>query len=74
MTTKRKVSVSLDRELVQELEQSDETLSAQMNVALRAELERRRRYRLLAEMLDRLDEEHGRIDTKLVDKYVALLQ
>jgi len=34
MTTKRKVSVSLDRELVRELEQSDETLSAQMNVAL----------------------------------------
>jgi len=45
-----------------------------MNVALRAELDRRRRYRLLAEMLDRLDKEHGPIDAKLVDKYGALLQ
>lgn len=74
MTTKRKVSVSLDDDLVAELEASGETLSAQVNHALRIELERRRRHRLLAELLAGLDEEHGPVDPVLIEKYVALLQ
>lgn len=74
MTSKRKISVSLDEELVAELESSDEALSAQVNDALKAELARRRRHRLLEELLDELDARHGPVDRELVDKYVALLR
>lgn len=72
-TTKRKVSVSLDEDLVAELEAGGDTLSAQVNDALRHELERRRRHRLLGEMLDDLDAADGPVDEKLVAKYVELL-
>lgn len=73
-TAKRKVSVSLDEDLVEELKREDPCLSAQVNQALRAELERRRRDRLLVEPLDRLDTEHGPVDESLVEKYVGLLR
>ena len=72
-TTKRKVSISLDEDLVEELEREDQGLSTQVNVAVRAELERRRRHRLLAELLDQLDAEHGPVDESLVEKYAGLL-
>ena len=71
---KRKVSVSLDEDLVEELEREDQGLSAQVNQALRAELERRRRHRLLGELLDRLDAEHGPVDESLIEKYTDLLR
>jgi antitoxin CcdA len=71
--SKRKVSVSLDEDLVEELERQEEGLSAQVNVAVRAELERRRRNRLLSEMLDQLDVEHGPVDESLIEKYTGLL-
>jgi hypothetical protein len=71
--TKRKISVSLDEDLVEELEREDQGLSIQVNVAVRAELERRRRHRLLLELLDHLDAEHGPVDESLVEKYVGLL-
>src|SRR5713226_9604206 len=49
MTNKRKVSLSLDADLVDELEQStDEGLSGQVNEAVRVEVERRRRQRALS--------------------------
>jgi hypothetical protein len=69
---KRKVSVSLDEGLVEELEREDQGLSAQINVAVRAELDRRR-HRLLVEFLDQLDTEHGPVDESLVEKYIGLL-
>jgi len=60
MVRKRKVSLSLDADLVDELEQStDEGLSGQVNQAVRAEVERRRRQRALRALLDRLDLEEG---------------
>lgn len=71
--TKRKVSVSLDEDLVEELEREDQGLSAQVNVAVRAELERRRRHRLLVELLDQLDGERGPVDESLIEKYIGLL-
>jgi post-segregation antitoxin (ccd killing protein) len=71
--TKRKVSVSLDEDLVEELGREDQGLSAQVNLAVRAELERRRRHRLLVELLDQLDVEHGPVDESLVEKYLGLL-
>lgn len=73
MTTKRKVSVSLDEDLVAELEAADEALSGQVNEAIRAEIERRRRNRLLAEMLDSLDAKYGPVDEALIAKYAELL-
>jgi post-segregation antitoxin (ccd killing protein) len=73
MTAKRKVSVSLDEDLVAELEAADEALSGQVNEAIRAEVERRRRNRLLTDMLDSLDTEHGPVDETLVAKYMELL-
>src|ERR1700753_1528519 len=65
---KRKVSVSLDEDLVAELETADEALSAQVNEAIRAEVERRRRHRLLSALLDSLDEKYGPVDEALVAK------
>jgi hypothetical protein len=41
---------------------------------LRAELERRRRHRLLLELLDQLEREDGPVEEALVEKYVALLR
>lgn len=70
---KRKVSVSLDSDLVDELEAADEALSSQVNQAIRNELEIRRRQRQLRRYLDELETLHGPPDQKLVDKYTALL-
>jgi hypothetical protein len=58
---------------VEELEREEEGLSAQVNMAVRAELERRRRNRLLTEMLAELEAKHGPVDDSLVEKYVGLL-
>ena len=41
--------------------------------AIRAEVERRRRNRLLTGMLDSLDAEYGPVDEALVAKYKELL-
>jgi post-segregation antitoxin (ccd killing protein) len=71
---KRKVSVSLDEDLVEELERAEQNLSAQVNQAVREELGRRRRERLLVELLDQLDAEHGPVDEQLVEKYAELLR
>jgi post-segregation antitoxin (ccd killing protein) len=70
---KRKVSVSLDEDLVEELKREDQCLSTQVNVAVRAELERRRRHRLLVELLDQLDAERGPVAESLIEKYIGLL-
>jgi antitoxin CcdA len=61
---KRKVSVTLDADLVAAMEaDSSTTLSAEVNSALRAEFTRRRRQQALADFLDRLADERGRLDT-----------
>ncbi len=73
-STKRKVSVSLDENLVAELEAGDEAVSAQVNEAIRAELDRRRRHRLLDEMLAELEAKHGPANERLVRKYMDLLE
>ena len=72
-TRKRKVSVSLDEDLVAELEAGGEAVSAEVNDAIRTELSRRRRHRLLDEMLDELEAMHGPADERLVEKYLDLL-
>ena len=70
---KRKVSVSLDEDLIVELQREDQAVSAQVNVAVRAELERRRAHRLLVDLLDQLDAKHGPVAESLVERYVGLL-
>lgn len=74
MTTKRKISVSLDEDLVAELEAGPETLSAQVNEAVRSELERRRRRRLLGAMLAELEAADGPVDEAQVAYYSDLLR
>jgi antitoxin component of MazEF toxin-antitoxin module len=61
---KRKVSITLDADLVAALEaEGGTTLSAEVNSALRAEFTRRRRERALTDLLDHLADERGRLDT-----------
>jgi DNA-binding protein YbaB len=69
---KRKVSVSLDADLVEELERDGEALSAQINDAIREAVERRRRRRLLGQMLDEMEQQDGPPDPELVEKYREL--
>jgi antitoxin CcdA len=63
-SAKRKVSVTIDADLVEALEaDANVTLSAEVNSALRAEFTRRRRQQALADLLDNLAGERGRLDT-----------
>ena len=60
---KRKVSVTLDADLVAALEAADGTsLSAEVNSALRAEFTRRQRQQALTDLLDHLADERGELD------------
>ena len=70
----REVTISLDEDMLAELERENQSVSAQVNVALRAEIEHRRRHRLLKELLDRFDQQHGPVDEALIGKYVELLR
>lgn len=70
---KRKVSVSLDSDLVDALEAGSSALSKQVNDAVRESLARRERQRQLRKLLTQLDERHGRVSERLVAKYEALL-
>ncbi len=71
---KRKVSVSLDSDLVEALEADSSALSKQVNEAVRESLARRDRLRQLRRLLTRLDERHGRVSEGLVAKYEGLLR
>jgi len=63
-SAKRKVSVTIDADLVAAVESDDSTtLSAEVNSALRAEFTRRTRQRALGHLLDHLAEERGALDT-----------
>ena len=78
MAAKRKVSLTLDADLVEELENDpDEALSAQVNAAVRSEVERRRRQRALVELLAELDAQDGPLgdaDEAEVARYQAILE
>lgn len=74
MAQKRKISVTLDDGLVSVLEGGDETLSSQVNEAIRIEVERRARDKLLQEWLDELEATDGPVDEALVSKFEELLQ
>jgi antitoxin CcdA len=62
-SAKRKVSVTLDADLVALVEaDGGTTLSAEVNSALRAEFTRRGRQQALADLLDHLADERGKLD------------
>lgn len=71
---KRKVSVSVDADLLHELQAADESLSQQVNEAVREMLAKRRRQRMLAQLLDELSGRHGPVPPNLIDKYADLLE
>jgi hypothetical protein len=77
MAPKRKVSLTLDADLVDELEHApDAVLSAQVNDAIRTEIFRRRRQRALREFLDELSAEDGPLtaeDESEIARYQQLL-
>ena len=61
---KRKVSITLDADLVEAMEaDGGTTLSAEVNSALRAEFIRRKRHQALEDLLDHLADERGKLDT-----------
>ena len=69
---KRKVSITLDADLVEAMEaDSSTTLSAEVNSALRAEFTRRRRQQALADLLERLADERGQLDTREDEAEIA---
>lgn len=70
---KRKVSVSLDADLVHELQAADQAVSQQVNEAVREMLVKRRRHHMLTQLLDQLSERHGPVPTNLIEKYTDLL-
>lgn len=73
MAQKRKISVTLDEDLVTALEVDDETLSAQVNAAVRVEVERRVRQQLLQRWLDELAEAEGPVDEASVAGFEDML-
>ena len=74
MAQKKKISVTLDEDLVAALEAGDETLSSQVNAAVRAEVGRRARRQLLQSWLDDLEASDGPIDEALVVTFEDLLR
>ncbi|MGH8909591.1 MAG: type II toxin-antitoxin system CcdA family antitoxin [Egibacteraceae bacterium] len=77
MANKRKISITVDADLVEELESSpDEGLSSQINEAIREAIERRRHQRALRALLDRLDEEDGPLGPESepeIQRYMQLM-
>ena len=69
--TKRKVSLSLDDDLVAELEHDADTLSVQVNAAVRNEVSARRRQRALVAFLDELDRLEGPLDSGADEAEIA---
>ena len=69
---KRKISVSLDADLVEALEGGGEALSKQVNNAVRSALVEQKRREALMELLSELEDVHGPVDEQAVDRYDAL--
>jgi len=74
MAQKRKISVTLDDDLVAILERNEKTLSSQVNEAVRVEVERQARHILLVDWLAEIEEEAGPVDEVLVARFEDLLR
>lgn len=73
VANKKKVSVTIDEDLIEYLEASDENLSGQINDAIRKVIEAKRRNEALKAWLDEMDETDGPVDEELVRYYMDLL-
>jgi hypothetical protein len=62
-TTKRKLSLTLDDDLLVFLERNPDALSTQVNEALRNEVARQKQHLALGDLLDRLSATDGALDT-----------
>jgi post-segregation antitoxin (ccd killing protein) len=71
--SKRKISVTIDADLVEALGDAEENLSAQVNEAIRTVVEQRRRHAALRAWLDEMAAEHGPVDEELVRRFVDAL-
>jgi post-segregation antitoxin (ccd killing protein) len=71
--SKRKISVTVDADLVEALGDAEENLSAQVNEAIRTVVEQRRRQAELRAWLDEMAAEHGPVDEELVRRFVDAL-
>ncbi len=71
--SKRKVSVTLDEDLVERIGGS-ENLSAVVNRALRDATEAQIRRQKLSRLLDELEVEDGPVDEELVKRFITALQ
>lgn len=60
---KQKISVTLDADLLAELRRNPGSVSAQLNDALRAEIDRRRQRAAMQRYLAELDESEGPLDS-----------
>jgi hypothetical protein len=73
---KQKVSLSLDADLISELERSG-PLSPQVNEALRLEVKRRRQRAALEALIGTITEKYGELDSPedraAIERYVELL-
>jgi hypothetical protein len=61
--TKRKISLTIDDDLIVFLELNPDALSTQVNEALRNEVARQKQHLALAALLDRLSGTDGPLDT-----------
>ena len=66
---KRQISVSLDEDLVAFLAETEGSLSAEINHAVRQPVERQARQRALGQLLAKLEAEDGPVDEALLEKY-----
>lgn len=61
-STKRKVSLTLDEDVVVALQEDERTLSAVVNDAMRKHVRHMQQRRALRSMLDHFDDEDGPLD------------
>ncbi len=75
--TKQKFSITLDEDLVEHLRAAPEALSAQINAAVRREVEHRTRQQALVSYLAELDAQDGPLnspeDQLAIEHYLRLL-
>lgn len=74
MSGKQKVSITLDSDLVESLGELDESLSSQVNDAVRRVVDERRRQRHLRAFLDEMAAAEGPVDEDQVAAFLAMLR
>ena len=71
--SKRKISVTVDADLVEALDAGEENLSSQVNEAIRIVVAQRRRQADLRSWLDEMTERQGPIDEERVQRFIDAL-